>query len=42
MAKLIEKDDNVLTDKNDILQEVKSCYEKLYERRDVQDRFLKW
>ena len=33
MAKLIDKDDNVLTDNNDILQEVKSFYEKLYERR---------
>ena len=37
MAKLIDKDDNVLTDNNDILQEVKSFYEKLYERRDVED-----
>ena len=34
MAKLIDKDDNILTDNNDILQEVKSFYEKLYERRD--------
>ncbi len=37
MAKLIDKDDNILTDNNDILQEVKSFYEKLYERRDVED-----
>ena len=38
MAKLIDKDDNVLTDSNDILQEVKSFfYEKLQERRDVKD-----
>ena len=37
MAKLIHKDDNILTDNNDILQEVKSFYEKLYERRDVED-----
>ena len=37
MAKLIDKDDNVLTDSNDILQEVKSFYEKLYERIDVED-----
>ena len=44
MAKLTDKDDNVLTDSNDILQEVKSFYlkkkkkkKKLYERRDVED-----
>ena len=37
MAKLTDKDDNVLTDSNDILQEVKSFHEKLYERRDVED-----
>ena len=37
MAKLIDKDDNVLTDNNDILQEVKCFYEKLYERRYVED-----
>ena len=29
MAKLTDKDDNVLTDSDDILQEVKSFYEKL-------------
>ena len=37
MAKLIDKDDNVLTDSNDILEEVKCFYEKLYERRYVED-----
>ena len=37
MAKLIDKDDNILTDNNDILQEVKSFYAKLCERRDVED-----
>ena len=37
MAKLIDKDDNILTDNNDILQEVKSFFEKLHERRDVED-----
>ena len=37
MAKFIDKDDNVLTDNNGILQEVTSFYEKLYERRDVED-----
>ena len=37
MAKLTDKDDNILTDNNDILQEVNNFYEKLYERRDVED-----
>ena len=37
MAKLTDKGHNVLTDSNDILQELKSFYEKLYERRDVED-----
>ena len=37
MARLINKDDNILTDNNDILQEVKNLYEKLYERRAVED-----
>ena len=37
MATLIDKDENVLTDSNDILQQVTCFYEKLYERRDVED-----
>ena len=37
MVTLTDKDDNVLTDSNDILQEVKSFYEKLYKSRDVED-----
>ena len=37
MAKFTDKDDNVLTDNNDILQEVTSFHEKLYERRDMED-----
>ena len=31
------ENDTILTDNNDILQEVKNFYEKLYERRDVED-----
>ena len=37
MAKLIHKDDIVLTDSNDILQEVTQLYETLYKNRDVED-----
>ena len=37
MVKFTDKNINVLTDSNDILQEVKSFYEKLYKRRDVED-----
>ena len=36
-AKLIDKDDNILTNSNDILQEVTHFYETLYKKRDVED-----
>ena len=44
MAKLTDKDDNALTDSNDILQEGNSVFfnEKLYERRDVEDCKICW
>ena len=44
MAKLIDKDDNILTDNNDILQEVKSFFVKNCMREEMKKtvRFLKW